>query len=450
MSFDINAIADPRTDDFAESVLTGAPGDETLDRVVSLLRDYVVFPSPHHAIAVTLFVAHTYALDAADASPYLHITSPEKRSGKSRLLDMLELLVARPWRVVSPSEAVIFRKIESTRPTLMLDEVDTIFGKDARQYEGLRALLNAGNRRGTCVPRCVGEGKKITLKEFSVFGAKAIAGIGELPDTVADRSIRIELARRAPGEHVIRFRHRDAAVRAAPTRDDLEAWVRANVPLLRDHQPAIPTELDDRAADAWEPLLAIADAGGGMWPSLARQAALTLAGARPDEGSLGLRLLADIRDVFAARATDRLPTEDLLRALIEIETAPWPAWWGHRIEQGDVRGPASKLARLLKPYRVEPRKMRAGAAVTRGYQLADFTDLFDRYLAGVPTSVPTPETEQRNVAGQRTDPPRAPSVPAPAPTRDVPLFRPHDGTEGDTERARAVIASAFGPIEEVQ
>src|SRR5262249_52619098 len=160
---------------------------------------------------------------------------------------------------------------------------------------------------------------------------------------------------------------------------------------LREREPAIPAELDDRAADAWEPLLAIADAGGGPWSSLARQAALALAGARPDEGSLGLRLLADIREVFAARATDPLSTEDLLRALIEIETAPWPAYWGHRIEQGDIRGPASRLARLLKPYRVEPRKMRAGSDAIRGYQLADFTDLFDRYLATVPFSVPTSE-----------------------------------------------------------
>src|SRR5205823_998737 len=79
----------------------------------------------------------------------LAVTSPEKRSGKSRLFEVLEILVANPWKVITPTEAVIFRKIDKDRPTLLLDETDAIFGKrNGENYEGLRALLNAGNRRG--------------------------------------------------------------------------------------------------------------------------------------------------------------------------------------------------------------------------------------------------------------------------------------------------------------
>lgn len=88
----------------------------TLEDVVGFVRRYVVV-TDHQAVAIALWVVHTYALDEFDTVPYLAITSPEKRSGKSRLLDVLEELVQRPWRVVLPSEAVTFRKIERDCPT---------------------------------------------------------------------------------------------------------------------------------------------------------------------------------------------------------------------------------------------------------------------------------------------------------------------------------------------
>jgi hypothetical protein len=164
----------------ASSVKSNETG-QLLDALVSFSRRYVVM-SGAQAIAVAVWTLHTHALDACEQSPYLAITSAEKRSGKTRLLDTLELLVARPWRVVMPSEAVVFRKIDAHKPTLLLDEVDAIFNpKAGANVEGLRALLNAGNRPGTQVPRCVGQSQ--TLTDFSVFCAKAIAGIKDLPET---------------------------------------------------------------------------------------------------------------------------------------------------------------------------------------------------------------------------------------------------------------------------
>ena len=124
-----------------------------LDDTRAFVRGYVVM-SDDQAIAVALWEFHTHAFGAADYSPYLAITSPEMRSGKTTLLKLLELLCARPWRVITPSEAVVFRKINRDRPTLLLDEYDTIFQE--RDYEPLRAILNAGNEPGTHVPRCVG------------------------------------------------------------------------------------------------------------------------------------------------------------------------------------------------------------------------------------------------------------------------------------------------------
>ena len=232
----------------SEEIAFGVDLDATLLLVESLLRRWVVFPDEAGPVAVALWVVHTYIVDHFDASPYLAVTSPEKRSGKTRLLDVLELVVARAWRVISPSEAVVYRKIQADVPTLLLDEVDAIFGPKAPvAYEGLRALLNAGHRAGTTVPRCVGEGTKIAVQDFSVYCPKAIAGIGKLPDTVADRSIPIHLRRRRREEPVERFRYREALERTRQVARDLATW--SETADLTDSRPALPDELDDRAAD---------------------------------------------------------------------------------------------------------------------------------------------------------------------------------------------------------
>jgi hypothetical protein len=119
-----------------------------LDSISEFLQRYVVFSSPAQPNAIALWVAHTWALDAFDYTPYLRVDSPEKQCGKSRVLDCLELITPKAWRTISPSEAVLFREIDRDRPTLLLDETDTLFcnGKDDRA-ESLRALLNAGFER---------------------------------------------------------------------------------------------------------------------------------------------------------------------------------------------------------------------------------------------------------------------------------------------------------------
>jgi hypothetical protein len=157
-----------------------------LDSVVAFERRYVAM-SDQQADAGALWTAHTLCVDAFELSPYLTISSAEMRSGKTTLMKLLEMLVARPWRVITPSEAVVFRKIARDKPTVLLDEYDTIFGD--RDYEPLRAILNAGNEPGTTVPRCAGANRD-QLEDFPIYCPKVLAGIGKLPATVADRSIR--------------------------------------------------------------------------------------------------------------------------------------------------------------------------------------------------------------------------------------------------------------------
>ena len=359
---------------------------EVMDRVRAFLCDYMVFPHDEQATIIALWVTHTWVIEAFTFSPYLNIGSPVKRCGKSTLLECLKLLTNKPWAVVTPSPAVLFRKIELDCPTLLLDEVDTIFssfkGDDGK--EELRAVLNSGFQRGVKVARCVGPTH--TLAEFSVFCAKALAGIGKLPDTVADRSIPIVLARKPAGQIVAKFRWRDVAPKAKEISEALAAWAqRAEViPLLSDARPDSPQGLSDRAADISEPLLALADMAGGDWPDAARVALVKLCGeTSTEDDNLPAKLLLACREIFAASGTDRLSSVELLKALVAREDdAPWAVWWESDLKQDKTQAPASRLARLLKPFEIKPRAMKDKGETVRGYFLESFEDAFVRYLPG--------------------------------------------------------------------
>jgi len=363
-----------------------------LDAVEVFLSRYVAFERREQATALGLWVAHTHSIAAFDASPYLAVTSVERQSGKTLLLDLLELLVARPWRAVLPSDAVVFRKIDQEGPTLLLDEADAIFGRAADRYEGLRALLNAGNRRGTKVPRCAAFGAE--LVEFDVFCPKAIAGIGELPTTVADRSIPIRLRRRnRRTEPVERFRRREVEPAAVELVTALRAALAEDE--LRAARPELPVELSDRAADGWEPLLAIADAAGEAWGRRARLAAVALQGSGMlDVESEGIRLLCDVHAVFDEQGVERLGTAELLAALCADEGAPW----------GDYRGRTlspHRLASLLRQYGIRSAQRRDNGPAVRGYERADFADAWERYLGADRADVSKERSDRDTVTADR-------------------------------------------------
>ncbi|MBM4419927.1 MAG: DUF3631 domain-containing protein, partial [Chloroflexi bacterium] len=279
---------------------------ETLDAVAAHVRRYVVLTDAQSS-TIALWVAHTHAIAQFDSSPYLAITSAERQSGKTRLFEVIEKVVRDGWRVFLPSDAVLFRQLDATSPTLLLDEIDALFGRATQATEGLRGILNAANRRGVTIPRIVGEGKGMAVKEFSIFGAKALAGIGRLPDTLADRAIPIRLQRRKPTEQIEPYRFRDGKRAAEPIRRALA--VHAGRHDFTTTMPEMPAGLTDRACDGWEPLLQIADAAGNGWPEKARAAALALSGAcETADDTLGVRLLADIREVFERAGAARLWT----------------------------------------------------------------------------------------------------------------------------------------------
>ena len=363
---------------------------EALTRVERFLRRFVVLARPEAFVAVTLWVAHTHAMQFADATPYQAISSPEKQSGKTRLLECLALLANHCDGIaITPTASTIFRTLEATpKGTLLLDELDAVFRDHSDKYEEVRAVINAGHRRGATVPRSV-PGPKNTwvVKQFPVFGPKALAGIGKLPDTVTDRSIPILMLKRKRTEPVERFRQRTSREEAAPIVAALVSALAAQPPAL---EADIPVELQDRAGDAWEPLLAIADAAGGDWPARARRAAVVLHASRDQDDSLGLRLLADVRAVFDARGVDRIFTADLIAALQADEEGPWSS----------ERFPLTphRLAKLLHPFEIGSKQVRIGPTSLKGYERQAFIDSWERYL----TPPDPPEAKHRNSEHERS------------------------------------------------
>jgi hypothetical protein len=352
-------------------------GIELLAELTWLLKRFMVLP-PLAAEAMALWILHAYAHDAFEVSPILAITSPEKRCGKTTLLEVLSTLVPRPLPTANISAAAVFRTIEHDRPTLLIDEMDTVLDtRDGPQI--LRGILNSGHKRMTAkVIRTAGEDHE--PRGFSTWCPKVLAKIGVFPDTLDDRSIHIRLQRRTKNESVERMRITRLYSEVALVRRRCVRWVNDNFEKLRDADPVPPDELSDRAADNWRPLLAVAEAVVGAWATLCTQAALELSGKeqRIVEHSAAVTLLADLRRFYKSENCTRLTSARLIQLLLAQTDAPWSTWkHGRPITAADV-------ATLLKPFGVSSKPMRVKQGILRGYELEGLKGVFARYLPPEP------------------------------------------------------------------
>ena len=362
---------------------------EILDAVESFLRRFVAYPGDHARVAHVLWIAHAHRMDAWESTPRIAFLSPEPGSGKTRALEVTELLVPRPVLAVNCTSAFLFRRVADPGglPTILFDEIDTVFGPRAKsENEDIRGLLNAGHRKGAVAGRCVVHGKRVETEELPAYSAVALAGLDDLPDTLMSRSVVVRMRRRSPGEVVEPFRRRECEVDGFELSQAL-AYSAERIP--DDTWPAMPAGIADRNADVWEALLAVADAAGGDWPERARVAAVTfVTDAMGSTPSLGIRLLADLRSIFGDR--DAMLTAEILAALNGMEDAPW----------GDLRGKpldARGLARRLAKYDVQRKDVRIGLVHGKGYSRADLWDPWQRYVTDSeanPIQTVRVETEQ--------------------------------------------------------
>jgi len=344
-------------------------GAEVLSEVAETFGRYVVLPDGA-ADALALFAAHTHCFGLFQCSPRLNVTSPDKCCGKTTLRDVLALLVPRPLPTENLSVAVLFRVIEAHKPTVLADECDAWL----RDNEELRGLLNAGHRRGGQALRCEGEGNEV--RAFKVFAPAVLCGIGSLPGTLHDRSIVIRLQRAKPSELSARFDSRHTEREHALCRK-LARWCADNRERLESCDPTLPSNAFNRLADNWRPLFAVAEVAGGDWPQRAAAAFAKLTSQEDaDAQGVGVMLLADVQQAFRDTGAERMFSKTLVDALCAMRDRPWPdAHRGKPITE-------NWLARRLRSFGISPRTIRIGDDRAKGYDVADFTEAFERYLSG--------------------------------------------------------------------
>jgi putative DNA primase/helicase len=354
-------------------------GVALLDEVESIFKKYLVMPEGGFE-ALALWVVHTYLIGVFQVTPRLAVLSPMKRCGKSTVLILLSYLVEKPLTSSGLSGPVMFRTMESFHPTLIADEADTWL----KENEELRGVVNAGYLRPMAgIIRCSGDDHE--PKVFDSFGAMAIAAIGGLPDTIHDRSVVVSMRRKFPGENVQRLRVDRLHLETHDIKSQIARWALDNAEDIRSADPEIPSALQDRAADLWRPLLAIADLAGGDWPARARRAALVLSGAAAaDDKEIGSMLLSDIRDIFNLLEVERISTQSLRGELLKLEERPWPSY-GRQEKEITPRS----LGNLISRFKIESRPMKikddfGNAKTQRGYDRASFEESWNRYLQKVP------------------------------------------------------------------
>lgn len=346
-------------------------GAQLVEQISAIIDRHIVC-QPATTIATALWIMFTWCIDAAQIAPIACITAPEKRCGKTQLLTLIGELVYQPMPVSNITAAALFRSIEKWQPTLLIDEADS-FMKD---NEDLRGIINAGHsRKNAYVIRTTGDNFEPT--RFTVWGAKAISGIGHLPETLKDRSIILELRRKQPHETRQRLRHADPA-EFELLRCKLCRWAVDNVDAIKQARPELPDALNDRAQDNWEILLSIADLLGEDWSKKARHAALSISGIEEQSPSVNEELLGDIKAIFARINQAKVSSDDLINHLSMDDELLWATW---------NRGkPMTKkqLAGRLSEFGISPKQIWFNGANRRGYELSDFNDAFSRYLPNSP------------------------------------------------------------------
>lgn len=328
-----------------------------LDQVGATFDRHVVFPSQEARDAACLWVLHAHVYEAFDTTPRLSVRSTQPGSGKSVVLEIVEHLSPRGFNSVLLTPGVLWRIMEHEKPTLILDEADTIFGKSgsSSSHSELRGVINAGHKKGGTVPRCKGSDD---VKPFNVFGPVAMAGLGRLPETIATRSVEIVMKRipmMDPKVKIQPLRMRFAEANLQAIRSMLEVWGKAALPRLAASLPELPVKA--RAADVWEPLVAVADMAGMDWPERSRKACVELSGAANAEKTAdGVQMLADLRTVFDSSGADKLFSQDVVTALVNLQGV-----W----DRSNLT--ATKLATFLREYGVSSKMIRNGELVQRGY-----------------------------------------------------------------------------------
>ena len=359
---------------------TDTPFDirEVMIEVRQIMQKYMSLPSGS-ANVVALWIAGTYVYDAFAIFPKLVVVSPEKRCGKTTLLEIIDALSCKSVTASNITPAAIFRTIELCNPTLIIDEADTFI---AGRNDDLIGIINSGHRKNSAyIIRTVGEDHE--PKKFSTWSPMVIATIKQLPGTLMDRSIVITLKRKMRAEQVARLPV-DLKEQCETLRQKLTRWGDDNLNFLKGHNVEPPEIENDRAMDNWLPLFTIANAVGEDWRE-GVSASFYVLNKTVDDETPAIMMLSDIKSILEATGYEKIGSGYLVDELIKLEERPWGEWRrGQPMTQ-------NTLSKMLGTFGIRSKDIRPdhGGSVCRGFDNSQFQDTFDRYLENNPVQSAT-------------------------------------------------------------
>lgn len=332
------------------------------DQADALIRKHSIMTDEERT-AIVLWSLSTYGYEVHRIFPRLAIISPLRRCGKSTLLEVLGALCKNVVSSSNLTPASLVRIKKVINPTLLIDEADTFI---ASADGDLKGILNGGHSKSNAtVLRCQGDSHEMT--PFDIWFPIAFASIGEVYDTLMDRSIVINLRRKKPDEKVARL-HPGIQGVMLPWRRQVFTWFEQNGPAIIDQLVEPDFVGNDRAVDNWVPLFSLAAAISDVWLDRCDKAYRALTNGSDIE--LPVCLLIDINDILGTTGISKIGSTDLTQRLNDLDTSPWRS----------ERLTAHKLSSMLSSFSIKPKNLRLGTKVLKGYEAADFADAFERYL----------------------------------------------------------------------
>lgn len=341
-------------------------GHELLTETEEILLKHTILPRGA-SVVMALWILGTYCFDCFRKWPKLLITSPEKRCGKTTLMEVLSAICLRPFATSNITPAAIYRIIEAFKPTLIIDEADTFFNNNKE----IRGIINSSYTKSHAYVFRSSSGKGEAPQRFSTWVSMVIGMIGMPPDTILDRSIVIQLRRKLADEITERI-PLNFSLDCFHLCQKMLRWAEDHKDQLEEYIPDLPHSHNDRELDNWIPLFTIAGVVGDQWYTRTLQAYSSMI--KIEDESIGVRLLADIKDVFDQKGVQKIFSNDLVHALITAEESLWSEFKGNKALT------ATALARLLKPFGIKSKQIRLGDINRNGYNVDMFKDAFMRYV----------------------------------------------------------------------
>ena len=371
--------------------------DHPLDRIDHFIRRFLILPNESDYTIVSLWIAHTYFTHKIKTTPRLAIISPEYGCGKSRVLEVLESLTFKGEKLDHHTRSYLMRTVDLIReefsrsPTLLIDEIDSVFRKNSEEGEATRAFANTGYRATGFYGITEGDSKKTPTK-FKTFAPMALAGKGEvLPESVMTRAVIIRLQRRMGNEYIEDFLTDLVAFEAEELSEELLNWSDYRAQDISTLNPDLPVR--DRDREVWLPLFIVAHLADEAWIKRAEIALANIQEAKSDNTLPREReLLSDLWKIFQRQDKDKIKSAAIILALIEMPDSEWDTYnFGKPINE-------RALAKKLRTYGIKPAQIRfENGQGAKGYYRSEVESAVKRYLEpsmpAVSETTETPETE---------------------------------------------------------